>query len=134
MSKPLVLSRRLCLWHTASASPYCLRQYGLWNRPSSPGWAHYGLWLRYCPLGGNTLRFGGYVLVSLRAYAAISWGCAHTSPFSWGCALRAYPRLCSCALSGRSFILLTKLKNHSPSLCFLCVNANSLNVMSCNHL
>ena len=36
-SKPLVLSRRLCLWHTASASPYCLRQYGLWNRPIACG-------------------------------------------------------------------------------------------------
>ena len=33
----------------APESPYCLRQYGLRNRPSSPGGAHYGLWLRYCP-------------------------------------------------------------------------------------
>ena len=53
-SKPLVLSRRLCLWHTASASPYCLRQYGLWNRPIATAiraaWAVLsGPYARYAP-------------------------------------------------------------------------------------
>ena len=81
----------LFLFLALRLSPYfAIAQYGL-LAPYFAHWAQYGLWLRYCPIRGNTLRLSPYFA---------QW--AQYGLFVIPGLRSAYPGLYSGALSGRS--------------------------------